>query len=94
MEDIQDGMLYKIKKFLLPALVSISKHLNYVTFTSKVYGTFKSFNSDDIWGVRKVCVENLANIIKHLKYQELQKLEECSEFFKRCLTDSNRWVKS
>jgi hypothetical protein len=28
LSNIQDGMLFKIKKFLLPALISVSKHLD------------------------------------------------------------------
>lgn len=67
-------MLFKIKKFLLPALIAISKHLDYKVFLEKVYQTFKDFNSDDIWGVRKVCIENLANLIKYLKVTEFEKL--------------------
>ena len=87
-------MLFKIKKFLLPALIAISKHLDYNVFLSKVYHTFQQFNNDDIWGVRKVCVENLANLIKYLKVTEYEKLSHCIDFFKRCLNDSNRWVKN
>ena len=56
-------MLFKIKKFLLPALIAISKHLNYDVFMEKVYGTFKTFNNDEIWGVRKVCIENVASLM-------------------------------
>ena len=67
-------MLFKIKKFLLPALIAISKHLEYTIFTDQVYDTFRSFNVDDIWGVRKVCIENLANLIKYLRPNEIQKM--------------------
>ena len=41
-----------------------------------------------------MCIENLANLIKYLKVSEYEKLSECIEFFKRCLNDSNRWVKN
>jgi hypothetical protein len=30
-------MLFKIKKFLLPALIAVSKHLDYEIFIEKVY---------------------------------------------------------
>ena len=33
-------MLFKIKKFLLPALIAISKHLDYEVFMENVYNTF------------------------------------------------------
>ena len=88
-------MLFKIKKFLLPALIAISPHLEYDIFVEKVYNsTFKIFNKDEIWGVRKVCIEHLPNLVKHLKGDDRERLEECVDFFKRCLTDDNRWVKN
>ena len=87
-------MLFKIKKFLLPALISVSKHLDQFSFNNKVYLTFKTFSKDDIWGVRKVCIEHMANLIKYLSYKETLKLNECFDFFKNCLVDQNRWVKN
>lgn len=42
LEDIQDGMLFKIKKFVMPALIAVSKHLEQEVFIEKVYkGTFQ-----------------------------------------------------
>ena len=73
LESIQNDALFKIKKFLLPALIAISKHLDYETFIEKVYGTFREFNTDEIWGTRKVCIEKLANLIKHIKCHEIEK---------------------
>lgn len=95
LEDIQDGMLFKIKKFVMPALIAVSKHLTPDVFLEKVYkGTFQQFNNDEIWGVRKVCIENLASLMKFIPYDDVQRITECIEFFKRCLNDSNRWVKN
>lgn len=73
LESIQTDALFKIKKFLLPALIAISKHLDYQTFIDKVYATFKLFNCDEIWGTRKVCIEKLSNLIKHIKHDEIDK---------------------
>ena len=73
--EIRDGMLFKIKKFLLPALISISKHLDHNVFLDKVYNTFKNFNSDDIWGVRKVCIEHMPDLIKYINATENDKIE-------------------
>ena len=92
--EIQDGMLFKIKKFLLPALIAISKHLGYQVFLDSVYKTFLDFSKDEIWGVRKVCVENMAELIKYLKYDETDKLNYCFEFFQKSMNDTNRWVKN
>ena len=58
----------------MQVVISISKHLDYQTFIEKVFATFKEFNSDEVWGVRKVCIENLAKIVKHLNYKEDEKL--------------------
>ena len=54
---IQKGMLFKIKKYLLPALIATSKHIPYERFIATVYTTFMKFTLDEIWGVRKVCLE-------------------------------------
>lgn len=95
LKNIEENMLFKIKKFMLPAMISISKHLDYDVFIDQVFkNTFSKFNKDDIWGVRKVCIENLPNLVKYLKAEDIQRINECIEFFKRCLSDSNRWVKN
>ena len=57
--DIQRGMLFKIKKFLLPCLLAVAKHIPYDKFVENVYSIFVRFTQDDIWGVKKVCVEKL-----------------------------------
>ena len=95
LEDICENMLFKIKKFLLPALIAISPHLSSDVFVEKVStDTFKQFNTDEIWGVRKVCIEHLPNLLKHLKGDDKERLNECIDFFQRCLVDTNRWVKN
>ena len=67
-------MLFRIKKFLLPALIAISKHVEYSIFTEIVYKAFYDFSLDEIWGVRKVCIENMADLIKYFKCDETDKL--------------------
>jgi len=32
------------------------------------------FTLDDIWGVRKVCLEKLNDLVKHIKPTDIQKL--------------------
>ena len=32
LKNIEENMLFKIKKFMLPAMISISKHLDYDVF--------------------------------------------------------------
>ena len=44
--------------------------------------------------MRKVCIENLASLMKYLRHDDIQRITECIEFFKRCLNDANRWVKN
>lgn len=65
--EIQKGMLFKIKKILLPMLLAASKHLKYDRFVLTVYSTFMKFSLDDIWGVRKVCLERLNDLVKCIK---------------------------
>jgi hypothetical protein len=59
-------MLFKIKKVLLPALLAIARHLKYERFLTIVYSAFIKFASDDIWGVRKVCLEKLLGLVKKI----------------------------
>lgn len=32
--------------------------------------------------------------MKYLRHDDVQRITECIEFFKRCLNDANRWVKN
>lgn len=74
LSEIQKGMLFKIKKCLLPMLLAASKHLSYDRFIMTVYSTFMKFSLDDIWGVRKVCLERLHDLIKCIRPNDIQKL--------------------
>jgi hypothetical protein len=87
-------MLFKVKKFLLPTLISISKHIKYDYFIKKVFTIFEKFTTDDIWGVRKVCMEHLKSIIETLKPDETKRLIVCIEFMKKCMADTSKWVKN
>jgi hypothetical protein len=69
--EIQKGMLFKIKKFLLPMLLASSKHLSYERFIVTVYSSFMKFSLDDIWGVRKVCLERLHDLVKCIKASDV-----------------------
>jgi hypothetical protein len=48
-------------------LLAASKHLSYDRFVLTVYSTFMKFSLDDIWGVRKVCLERLLDLVKCIK---------------------------
>ena len=52
-------------------LLSASKHLAYDRFILTVYTTFMKFSLDDIWGVRKVCLEKLHDLVKFIKPADL-----------------------
>jgi hypothetical protein len=92
--ELQRGMLFKIKKFLIPTFIQISRHIPYEMFISSVFSQFMAFSTDDIWGVRKICIEKLQEIIKLLKPQESHKLISCIDFLQVSLSDSSRWVKN
>jgi hypothetical protein len=52
-------------------LLAASKHLTYDRFILTVYTTFMKFSLDDIWGVRKVCLEKLHDLVKFIKPSDL-----------------------
>jgi hypothetical protein len=56
-------MLFKIKKFMLPALIAVSKVITYSRFIEVVFPLYISFTKDEIWGVKKVCIERMPEII-------------------------------
>ena len=91
---IQKGMLFKIKKFLLPTLLAVSHQLPYEMFEKHVYSTFVKFTQDEIWGVRKVCLEKLQDFVKLIKADETSKLCFCLQFLQSSMNDSSRWVKN
>lgn len=61
--EIKEDMGFKIKRFLLPAMISISKHLEYEMFLTEVYSVYQTFITDEIWGVRKASIDNTAQLI-------------------------------
>lgn len=80
LDEIQRGMLFKIKKFLLPTLLACAKHLAQSIFESTIYYTFMKFALDDIWGVRKVCLERLHDLVKKINPNDSLKLRQCLDF--------------
>jgi len=94
MQIMCSNMLFKIKKYLIPCLLSVTKHIPYSQFIEDIYTVFDSFCKDEIWGVRKVCVENLQKMITLLKVSEIERMIECLDFLKSCLDDSSKWVKT
>lgn len=94
LDEIQRGMLFKIKKFLLPTLLAASKHLSQSKFEGIIYQTFMRFALDDMWGVRKVCLERLHDLVKKISPQDSHKLRQCLDFMQSSLTDASRWVKN
>jgi hypothetical protein len=78
---IRKDLLFRIKKYLLPALVGMAKHLEYPTIISSMYSSFVQFTKDEVWGVRKTCIESLPKIVPLLKISETEKFSECVNFF-------------
>lgn len=56
--------------------MSIAKHLDYSEVIRSVFGTFDSFSKDEVWGVRKVCLEHLPSVVSLLDKTELAKIED------------------
>ncbi len=62
-----DGALFKVKKFMIPCMLALVKHIPYELFKEKFVTQFIKFNVDTIWGVRRVCIENMSLFIEKLK---------------------------
>jgi hypothetical protein len=73
LETITDDMLFRIKKYLLPALISMGRHLDYNQAISSVYTTFTQFTKDSVWAVRKTAIEKLPEMVRLLKKDEVGK---------------------
>lgn len=87
MGKFKKGMLFKMKKFLLPTLIAISPFLDYDMFVKEVFSLFWEFTEDEIWGVRKVCVELTLPMIKLIKDSDLERLKLCINFIEKSLND-------
>ena len=59
-----------------------------------MYAAYQEFSKDEVWGVRKASIENTSLLIAQLKPDEVKIMKDCFQFFKKCLSDSNRWVKN
>jgi len=86
-------MLFKVKKQLLPCLLAVGNHIKYDSWIKHVFETFKTFSSDQIWGVRKVCLEILPQLLNKLKPTEIDRLTLCLNFLSTCLADESKWVR-
>ena len=89
-----EGALFKTKKQILPCLLAISKHVDYSVFKSKVLATYMQFSSDSIWGVRRVAIELLPQVLGLIKDTETEALLAGLDFLKQTLSDESRWVKN
>ena len=67
-------MLFKTKKYLLPAYLACGPHLGSDNL-DEVYNLFMSFCSDEIWGVRKVAIERAPEMIRMLKEDDVERIE-------------------
>jgi hypothetical protein len=87
------AMLFKVKKTLMPCLLAVGNHIKYDSWIKHVYETFKKFTVDPIWGVRKVCLEVLPQILNKLKATEIECFTLCLEFLSTSLADESKWVR-
>jgi hypothetical protein len=65
-----EGALFKVKKFVVPCMLALSKHISYDLFKTKFVAQLLKFTTDPIWGVRRVCIENMPKFIEKLKASE------------------------
>ena len=87
-------MLFKVKKTLLPCLLAVGNHIKYDSWLKHVFETFKTFSVDQIWGVRKVCLEVLPQLMNKMKPTETDRIAFCLNFLSSCLEDESKWVRN
>ena len=56
--------------------------------------TYTLFSTDSIWGVRRVAIELLPQVLSLIKETDTEQLIAGLDFLKRSLTDESRWVKN
>ena len=56
--------------------------------------TYHTFTRDPIWGVRRVSIELMPEVIKKLKPNETDQLLKCLHALKLALSDESKWVKN
>jgi hypothetical protein len=69
---LADGALFKVKKYMIPCIFSIAPSLSYDSFKAICVGLFLKSTTDLIWGVRRVCLENMSKLIDLLKPTETE----------------------
>jgi hypothetical protein len=87
------AMLFKVKKTLMPCLLAVGNHISYESWIKHVYETFKKFTADPIWGVRKVCLEVMPQILNKLLNTEIERVSACMDFLSSSLQDESKWVR-
>ena len=56
--------------------------------------TYQAFTRDPIWGVRRVSIELMPEVIKKLKPNETDRLIKCLDALKLAISDESKWVKN
>jgi hypothetical protein len=87
---LAEGALFKLKKHMIPCLLSIARHLPQET--KLILSTVVKFHTDPIWGVRKVLIEQLPRIAELMTDQ--QSLLQCLSILEAALKDESKWVRS
>ena len=93
-DSFMDGALFKIKKQMIPSLLAIAKHIDYADFQQKVLATYMEFAADPIWGVRRVAIELLPQVLSLISDNQTDELIGGLDFLQRSLSDDSRWVKN
>lgn len=89
-----ENALFKIKKRMLPCLLAIAKQIDYSDFKDKILSTYMEFSKDPIWGVRRVAIELLPEMLAKIEHTETDNLIAGLDFLKQSLSDESRWVKN
>lgn len=91
---LADGALFKVKKYMVPCLLSMASHLPYDLFKTQCVSLYLKYMSDPIWGVRRVCLENLSRLVELLRPTESEVFTNCLRFLEESFVDQSKWVKN
>ena len=56
--------------------------------------TYHSFARDPIWGVRRVTIELMPDVVKKLKANETEQIIKLLSALKLAISDESKWVKN
>eukprot|EP00003_Mantamonas_plastica_P012252 TRINITY_DN2219_c1_g1_i6.p1 TRINITY_DN2219_c1_g1~~TRINITY_DN2219_c1_g1_i6.p1 ORF type:complete len:730 (+),score=143.43 TRINITY_DN2219_c1_g1_i6:2220-4409(+) len=90
-QELSEDPLFRVRKTVAASLCGVSKTLADDAISS-ILPIFLKLCQDEIWGVRKVCAENIVELATCFPIQT--RINSFQTVYTRFLTDQSRWVKT